>query len=106
GNDKEGKYRRSTDPEGHHDTNDIAGFTARAGRQDQRYRPGYGGNGSHRDWPQPLLSGLQNGLFKVYSLISQLVGKLHQQNTVFSRQPHQHDQGNLTIYIQALSGEI
>ncbi len=61
--------------------------------------PKYKGEGSHQDRPETELGSMDGRLYQVSSLVNLHLGKLHNQNGILCRKPHQHHQADLEINI-------
>src|ERR1700730_2224189 len=70
-----------------HNPDTIPGACAGSGGKDQRRMPSHGRNGCHQYRPQTCRRRLHNRSNLFYSILLQLVGKLHNQDPVLTDQP-------------------
>ena len=103
--DKEERYKHNTEYNGKYHSEENTrtdGLTARRARsacQHHRKHSQYKGEGSHQDRPETALGSMDGRLYQVSSLVNLHRGKLHNQNGILCRKPHQHHQADLEINI-------
>lgn len=103
--DKEERYKHDTKYNGkYHSEEDTRtdGLTAcrtRSACQYHRKHTQHKSKGSHQDRPKTELGSMDGRLYQVSSLVDLHLSKLHNQNGILCRKPHQHHQANLEINI-------
>ena len=104
--DKQGKqccrqYAGQNDDADHH-----AGLGPGARGENQGDRAGGGGDAGHHDRTQPDFGCFEDGVIERLAPLSELVGKLDDENTILRRQTDQHDQTDLAVQVQGASGQV
>ena len=80
-------------------------FRSRTSGEDKRNNTENKGQRGHQDRPQTQVAGIECGLDSIDSLITPVLGELHDQDGVLAGQTHQHHKTDLRKNIDLTSGK-